>query len=185
MRYKESITRKYSSRMRTVRALKRMSSDQVAMRPIVSRMTDRHLWKHYFPLQSVNIEATVNCNGVIGFNYFLLITCSYKNQERKILKKLIIYQEDKNFIWVTRWTVYAKLKPFDSFEWCQIQFQYILNKLTFSIILVKTSMNSSTNCSLLLASSLTMDSPGEPGHLRTSSPHVDSPFSSTALWHMW
>ena len=31
----------------------RMSSDRVAMRPIVNRMTDRRLWIHYLPLRSV------------------------------------------------------------------------------------------------------------------------------------
>ena len=31
----------------------RMSSDRVAMRPIVNRMTARRLWKHYLPLRSV------------------------------------------------------------------------------------------------------------------------------------
>ena len=39
------ITRKHSSTcmMRTDQAVTRMSSDRVAMRPIVSRMTDRYL----------------------------------------------------------------------------------------------------------------------------------------------
>ena len=39
--------------MRTDRAVARMSSDWVAMRPTVNRMTDRRLWKHYLPLLSV------------------------------------------------------------------------------------------------------------------------------------
>ena len=37
------VARKHSSRMRTVRAVRRMSSDRVAMRPIVNRMTARLL----------------------------------------------------------------------------------------------------------------------------------------------
>ena len=48
-------TRKHSSRMRTDRAMTRMSSDGVDMRPIVNRMTDRQLWKHYLPLRSVKM----------------------------------------------------------------------------------------------------------------------------------
>ena len=36
-------TRKHSSRMRTDHTITRMSSDRVAMRPIVNRMTDRHM----------------------------------------------------------------------------------------------------------------------------------------------
>ena len=47
------LTRKHSNRMRTDRAVTRMSSDRVAIRPIVNRMTDRCQWKHYLPLRSV------------------------------------------------------------------------------------------------------------------------------------
>ena len=38
-----TITRKHSSRVCTVRVVTRMSSDQVAMRPIVDIMSDRRL----------------------------------------------------------------------------------------------------------------------------------------------
>ena len=48
-----AVTRKHSSRMHTdPRSNTRMSSNQVAMRLIVNRMTDRRLWKHYLPLRS-------------------------------------------------------------------------------------------------------------------------------------
>ena len=60
----------------------------------------------------------VNYNGVIGFNYFLLILSIYKSQERKVLKKLVKYQEETNFTSVPPWTVYAKLNLFASFECC-------------------------------------------------------------------
>ena len=40
---RHSQTGKHSSKMHTDRALTRMSSDRVAMRPIVNRMTDRRL----------------------------------------------------------------------------------------------------------------------------------------------
>ena len=52
-------TRKHSSRMRSDHALTRKSSDQVATRPIVNRMIDRHLWKHYLPLRSVKMWSWV------------------------------------------------------------------------------------------------------------------------------
>ena len=39
--------------MRTGHAVTRMSSDRVAMRPIMNRMTDTHMWKQYLPWRSV------------------------------------------------------------------------------------------------------------------------------------
>ena len=53
-------TRKHSSRMHTDHAVTRMSSDRVATRLTVNRMTDTRLWKHYLPLQSVNIDQRSN-----------------------------------------------------------------------------------------------------------------------------
>ena len=48
--FKHFCNRKHSSRNH---AVTRMSSDRVSMRPIVNRMTDRRLSKHYLLLRSV------------------------------------------------------------------------------------------------------------------------------------
>ena len=51
-------TRKHSSKMCTDCAVTRMGSDWVATRPILDRMTDTCLWKHYLPLWSVTNRQT-------------------------------------------------------------------------------------------------------------------------------
>ena len=43
--------------MRSDRAVTRMSSDRVEIRPIVNRLADRRLWNHYLPLRSVTSTA--------------------------------------------------------------------------------------------------------------------------------
>ena len=59
-------TRRHSSRMRSDHAVTRMSSDRVAMRLIVNRMTDRRLWKHYLPLWSVTKRLTKQESSPVG-----------------------------------------------------------------------------------------------------------------------
>ena len=54
--------------MRTDRVVTRMSSDWVATKPIVNRMTDRHLWKHYLPLAAGNKKISVVLNYWTSFD---------------------------------------------------------------------------------------------------------------------
>ena len=66
IRQKLRQTRKHSSWMCTYGAVTRMSSDQVAMRLNVDRMTDRRLWKRCLPLRSVIIKISTPAHPASG-----------------------------------------------------------------------------------------------------------------------
>ena len=66
-------TRKHSRRMRTDCAVTRMTSDWVAMRPIVDRMTDTCLWKHCFPLRLLMHSSRMRTNYFHGRHYMSVL----------------------------------------------------------------------------------------------------------------
>ena len=104
IRQKLRQTRKHSSWMCTYGAVTRMSSDQVAMRLNVDRMTDRRLWKRCLPLRSVIIKISTPAHPASGVGAhsgqsWIWIAINVCEQDWKILLqsvKLVLFS--KNFV---------------------------------------------------------------------------------------
>ena len=96
----------------------RMSSDWVAMRLIVNRMTDRCLWQYYLPLWSVIIHFSTN------------------NSKRKFT---LNESENFNSIWKTRWISQESVRNRCHFPTCNvnisvaISYHYLPTTISFLI----------------------------------------------------